>query len=105
MPNNATMGLGGSRSWRRRAKDYANRPGVTRPSWSGTQSAGLTLTAATGNWAPAGSTFEYQWYRDRWPIPGAEASTYVVTAGDVGHLIQVCVAAVGTSHGPLCMFS
>ncbi len=40
-----------------------NAPQGGTPAISGTAQVGLTLTAATGTWAPAPGSYAYQWWR------------------------------------------
>ena len=71
---------------------------VTRPSISGSQTAGQTLTADPGSWSgsPAPS-YSYQWQQcdsggqNCQPILTATQSSYQLQAGDVGHTIAVSV--------------
>jgi hypothetical protein len=70
---------------------------TTVPSISGTVMQGMTLKAAPGStWrAPVGKGFPveplltYQWQRNGAAIAGARASTYKLTAADVGRKITV----------------
>jgi hypothetical protein len=64
------------------------------PSVTGSHTPGSTLTAQVGTWTPTADSFTYQWLRDGVPIQGATRSTYVVAAGDGGHLLAVSVTAV-----------
>lgn len=80
----------------------ATRPvATTAPSASGLTQAGQTLTAAVGTWSGAPTTFAYQWQRCRvagaqcTAILGATASTYQLTAGDIGSFVTVVVTATG----------
>jgi hypothetical protein len=66
------------------------------PVVSGTAAVGATLTVAVGNWSPV-PTFSYQWLRDGVAIPGATASTYVLTEADDGHTLSIQVT--GTAPG------
>lgn len=55
---------------------------------------GEELKASTGTWSCYPEpTFTFQWNADGTPIPGATASTYVVTSADVGKGITVTVTA------------
>jgi hypothetical protein len=59
---------------------------------------GDTLSAVTGDTAPAGAVVSYQWTRSTdgtaVPVPGATSSTYAVTADDLGSTLRV--VATGT---------
>lgn len=71
-------------------------PGNTvLPVISGTATSGSTLTTTNGTWTNSPTSFTYQWTRADTitPISGATASTYVLTATDVGHTITVSVTA------------
>ncbi|RIJ76679.1 hypothetical protein D1871_11455 [Nakamurella silvestris] len=65
---------------------------VTRASSvSGTPKAGSTLTATTGSWTPAATTYRYQWKADGKAIAGATGRTFTVRTADRGRLITVTV--------------
>ena len=68
------------------------------PTIAGTATAGSTLTANPGAWAPA-ATLTFQWLRAGVVIPGASDATYVLTATDRGKAITVRVT--GTAAGYL----
>jgi hypothetical protein len=74
------------------------------PQITGTALNGQTLTASTGQWAPAASEgYAYQWQRSAdgisWTnITGQTAATYTLTDADVGDTIRVQVTAFD-SHG------
>ena len=63
------------------------------PTISGTAAVGRTLTAVPGAWAPAPTSFVYQWKRNGSAISGATASTYGLVAADGGASITVTVTA------------
>jgi hypothetical protein len=71
------------------------------PTITGTAKVGSTLTAVTGTWGPAPVALTYQWKANGTasglPIAGATASTYKLTAADVGKTISVTVT--GTKAG------
>ena len=71
----------------------------TRPSVSGRITLGSRLTAKPGAWQK-GSIFKYQWFRDYSPIEGAVASTYLVTAADLGKPINVMVTGTLSGFNP-----
>jgi hypothetical protein len=75
------------------------------PIISGTAKTDSTLTASPGQWNVAGLTFAYQWYRSGTQIPGASASTYVLSATDVGEEITVGVTGHKTCYTPVQQFS
>ncbi|MDR1824718.1 MAG: family 43 glycosylhydrolase, partial [Bifidobacteriaceae bacterium] len=56
-----------------------------------------TLTADPGTWDPATVNLAYQWQADGVDIAGATATTYTVTAADVGK--QIGVVVTGTQSG------
>ena len=70
---------------------------------SGTAKSGSILTA--GTLAPTEATCVYQWLRSNSPegpftnITGAAASTYALTAGDVGYYIKVTATGSGAYTG------
>lgn len=71
------------------------------PTISGTAKVGQTLTAdaVAAGWTPAsGLTFGYQWKADGIPIVGADASTYVLTAAELGKTITVEVTGSKTNY-------
>jgi hypothetical protein len=63
------------------------------PTISGTQRAGMVLTATAGTWGPVSPTLAYQWKRDGTSIEGATARTYELKALDVGTNITAEVSA------------
>jgi hypothetical protein len=63
-----------------------------RPSVVGSPIVGQTLSAVTGQWAPAPS-FRFQWHSDQGLIDGAQDSTYRLTARDLGRDVWVVVTA------------
>jgi hypothetical protein len=72
----------------------------TLPATSGTAQEGQTLTASAGTWSgTTPMTYIYQWQRCDSAgaacaaIAGATGTTYVLTAGDVGHTARVSVTA------------
>lgn len=69
------------------------------PTISGTTTVGSTLTVASnGTWTPAATSYSYQWLSGGVPISGATASTYVLTASDVGAKMSVQVTAHKTGY-------
>jgi Carboxypeptidase regulatory-like domain len=76
------------------------------PAISGTPAAGRKLTAAVHAWSPTPSSLGYQWYANSKAISGATASTYTLTAADVGRAITVTAtgrltAPAGSSGAPV----
>lgn len=77
---------------------------VAPPTVTGTASPAQTLTASTGDWSGAPSTYAYQWSRcdatatTCADIPGATSATYVVAAEDTGSVLRATVVA-GNSVG------
>lgn len=63
------------------------------------------LTAVTGAWAPAPTSFSYQWMRGGVPIAGATSPTYTLLPGDVDSVVTVRVTAVRTGFAPLSLSS
>ncbi len=70
-------------------------PGL--PTISGLAVDGQTLTVDGGGWGPGWVPLTYEWFSDGLPIADATASTYTLSAGDVGHVINVRVT--GTKPG------
>jgi hypothetical protein len=73
-------------------------PGSTiAPVVSGTPRRDALLTASTGAWTPAATSYAYQWQRrtaTTWAdIAGATTSSYTLVAADVGATIRVAVTA------------
>lgn len=73
----------------------ATRPPLSgpAPSVSGTPTVGGQLTATSGSWSPAPVTVAFQWYRGATAVTGATASTYAVTAADLGQRLHVQLTA------------
>ncbi|MBW8731472.1 MAG: carboxypeptidase regulatory-like domain-containing protein [Terrabacter sp.] len=70
----------------------------TTPTVTGTAKVGSTLTATAGTWGPAPVTLAYQWYRSGVAISGATATTYALTASDLGKAMTVKVTGSKTSY-------
>jgi hypothetical protein len=70
---------------------------TAKPVISGVPQQGQTLSATTGTWTGAPASFAYQWKRCAGgqcvAIPGATASTYVLSAAEVGTRARVRVTA------------
>ena len=69
------------------------------PALTGSKLVGSTLNVDNGTWENDPIEFDYFWYRDGVEIPGAMASSYVLTAADVGADIHVEVEATNIT-GP-----
>ena len=89
------------------AADFTTAPTPTiTVAGGGSPAVGNVLTAVTGTWSPstittpsAGSiAYTYVWKRNGAPISGAIASTYTVTAADVGQPISVAVTATLSTY-------
>ena len=74
------------------------------PTISGTAAVGQKLTAGTGTWSPAASTYTYQWQRSTTTSPsgtwtnitGATSSSYNLASSDHGNYVRVTVTATNT---------
>lgn len=67
------------------------------PTITGSATAGKTLTAVPGTWAPGPVTVTYQWYRGKTAIAGATGPTLVLTAADYKQTLSV--RTTGTRPG------
>jgi hypothetical protein len=69
------------------------------PTIGGSAVAGQTLTASTGSWSGAPTSYAYQWRRcdsagaSCANVTGATAASYAVASGDVGFTLRVAVTA------------
>jgi hypothetical protein len=69
------------------------------PVLGGSAVEGQTLSASTGTWAGSPTAYAYQWEdcnsagANCSNVSGATASSYALTAGDVGHTVRVVVTA------------
>ena len=80
---------------------YDDSPAVTilkgnfvnkaKPAISGVLKVGKTLTASTGTWTPAGTSYTYQWKRGSVVI--GRAKTYKATSKDKGKILTLVVTA------------
>ncbi|MFD7615984.1 hypothetical protein [Streptomyces sp. NPDC059802] len=72
------------------------------PTIGTTARVGDRLTAAPGTWAPAPTSYAYQWNADGQPITGATAAAYTVPVSLLGKKIGVTVTArrTGTADVP-----
>ncbi len=66
---------------------------VTPPVVGGSPVVGQTVTVTPGSYDPPAASLGYQWTRNGAPIPGAVATSYVVTAEDLGAQIAVVETA------------
>ncbi|AEH88210.1 LamG-like jellyroll fold domain-containing protein [Mesorhizobium opportunistum] len=68
------------------------------PAISGVASQAQTLSCSTGTWTGGGSiAYTYQWKADGTNISGATASTYLLTASEVGKVITCAVTATNAA--------
>jgi hypothetical protein len=71
---------------------------VSRPTIAGIPREGETLAASPGSWTGSPTSFTYAWKRCRngqcAGVPDAQASTYALTAADVGARMRVRVKAI-----------
>jgi Subtilase family/Fervidolysin N-terminal prodomain len=70
------------------------------PSIAGSALVGQTLTASTGSWSGAPTSYAYQWLRcgaSCTAIAGASSSGYAVQAADAGSTLRVAVTASNTA--------
>ena len=73
------------------------------PAIAGTATEGQELGASSGTWSGSPTVYAYQWQdcnasgEHGTSIAGASASSYRLTAGDVGHTIRVVVTASNVS--------
>ncbi len=69
------------------------------PAVTGSPTVGQKLTAASGSWSPATSSFTYAWLRCNangricTPVAGATSASYVPVADDAGHTLVAVVTA------------
>lgn len=77
----------------------------TAGSVSGSPVVNETVSAVPGTWSPKPSVFLYAWLRDGSPIAGATASTYTVTAADIGAHLSVRIAPSYAPFSPITSVS
>lgn len=65
----------------------------SKPSISGTASAGSSVAVTKGSWSFAPTSYSYQWYRSGKAIKGATKPTYKLTTTDVGRKFTAKVTA------------
>ncbi|MER5964402.1 hypothetical protein [Streptomyces sp. NPDC002057] len=68
------------------------------PSLTGTVKVGRTLTLNRGTWAPAPTSYTYQWYANGRAISGATRTTLTLAKAQRGAKITVKVTAHRTGH-------
>ncbi len=68
------------------------------PTISGSPSVGSSLTAVPGSWGPGSVAFIYQWKANGTAISGATASTFTITAAQLGSTITVAVTGSETGY-------
>ncbi|MBT2492682.1 hypothetical protein J7E96_30065 [Streptomyces sp. ISL-96] len=71
---------------------------TTAPTITGTVKVGAKVTAGTGAWTPAATSYGYQWKADGTAISGATGSAYTVPAALLGKKLTVTVTARRTGH-------
>ncbi|PVZ52604.1 hypothetical protein [Arthrobacter sp. H-02-3] len=59
---------------------------------------GNSLTVYDGAWNPADATLTHQWLRNGVPVPGANGTTYKLTAADIGNGIRVQTTATAAGY-------
>jgi hypothetical protein len=69
-----------------------------KPAIGGTLKVGKTLTASTGTWTPAGTSYTYLWKRGSTVI--GHAKTYKATSKDKGKSLTVTVTPVRAGYNP-----
>jgi hypothetical protein len=70
------------------------------PTVTGSAVVGRTLTANAGTWTPPDVTLTYAWLRNGTEVPGATATTYLLTADDLGAKIAVQVTGAKAGYQP-----
>jgi hypothetical protein len=84
------------------AKTSAVPSNTAKPTITGTEKVGSTLTASNGTWSNSPTTYTYQWRRCTTDgtacgdIVGATTKTYTLTSSDLHHTLRVVVTAVNT---------
>jgi surface antigen len=79
------------------APDKVKAPSA-KPAVSGTARVGKKLTAKTAAWRTSGVTLSYTWRRDGKKIKAATASSYTLTADDLGKRISVKVTGARSGY-------
>lgn len=84
----------GKAAYRRAADAAGKKPANTvAPAITGTATEGETLTVSNGTWTNTPDAYAYQWNRAGVAIAGADESTLLLTADDVGSAITATVTA------------
>ena len=84
----------GKAAYRRAADAAGKKPANTvAPAITGTATQGQTLTVSNGTWTNTPDAYAYQWNRAGVAIAGANASTRLLAAGDVGSTMTCTVTA------------
>ncbi len=65
---------------------------------AGTTTVGSTLTVNPGIYTPAADSVTYKWQRNGVDIPGATATSYVVTSDDSGKQIRAVESVVKSGY-------
>ncbi|MFN8170090.1 MAG: hypothetical protein U0S36_15100 [Candidatus Nanopelagicales bacterium] len=71
-----------------------------KPAISGTRKKGATLTASTGSFSPAATSYSFQWKRNGKAIAKATKKTYKVKTADKGKKLTVAVTAKRAGYKP-----
>jgi hypothetical protein len=74
----------------------ANFVNKTKPAITGVAKVGKVLTASTGTWTPAGTSYTYVWKRGA--VIVGKAKTYKATVKDKGKLLTVTVTAIRAGY-------
>lgn len=69
-----------------------------KPKIGGTAKVGKVLTCAKGTWAPAATSYKYQWLRGTTVIKGKTTSTYKLVAADKKKTVSCKVTAVKAGY-------
>jgi hypothetical protein len=90
--------VGGKFGTMQRRDDTGNAPvNIAEPPITGGGTEGDTITAGTGTWLGAPTSYTYVWKRNGTPIPAATNATYVLTAPDIHASITVTVTATNAN--------
>jgi hypothetical protein len=68
------------------------------PTVKGTAKVGSTLTATPGTWGPTGVALKYQWKANGAAITGATATTFKLTAAQVGKTVTISVTGAKAGY-------